>query len=300
LMPVFPWFMAGLQVALGGSAIVQWALTGDPAPLLTFFRLHSPLVLCALALFEYLAAVACCRQFERGEPLRQAWLFIAAASGCRLTGMAVTSFFGWFSGRGIPALPETASLAAAVPDLNLAIVRPLCAALLGVGLLRVIMLHRSVDLLRRSGPFDRALLAVAALLALAGVVVRSGSFAWLGAQSIAGGARWLSGAALGFLLVEAVLLRRPVLQMGDGLVGRVWGAYVAAIFLTVVGDLAAWAVSSAAVAWQYSWVHTSVWLLAGLSYALAPAYQIQAIVGAKTAQPQWDCEADALPEGGRA
>jgi hypothetical protein len=86
---------------------------------------------------------------------------------------------------------------------------------------------------------------------------------------------------LGLLLVAAVLLRQPVQEMGNGLIGRCWGAYIAAIFLTFVAGMGTWATNAGYLPWQYGFVNSVAGLLAALAFALAPAHQVEAIVRAR-------------------
>ena len=86
---------------------------------------------------------------------------------------------------------------------------------------------------------------------------------------------------VGLLLLEAVLLRRSVQDMGEGLVGRCWGAYVAAIFLTAAGAMGGWALISGYLPWHYRALNSIVLLWAALAFALAPAHQVEAILRAR-------------------
>jgi hypothetical protein len=88
---------------------------------------------------------------------------------------------------------------------------------------------------------------------------------------------WLSDPLLSLLLIEAILVRRSVIRMGQGLVAKCWGMFVLAIVITSVGDAAIWAsnhnllsVSMTALSWY-------IWFIAAAAFTSAPAYQLAAI-----------------------
>jgi hypothetical protein len=280
---VLPWLLAAMHLAMGTVAAAQWLVTGSQAAVLQFLQIQGPLVLTALAVLEYLLCLACWRLFETGEPLRRAWFLIMSASGCRLAGLMVTTFFGWFAGRGAPAAPlEAAAPGAAVLGLASTVSRPLSTALVVLGLMAVLRLYRRSGLLRKPTVPDVVLLAVVAGLLLGQLLTPAGRlFHLAGSAGLFGTLGRVSSPLLGLLLLEALLLRRAVLWMGDGLIGRCWGAYVSAIFLAFVADVGARAVNPAVLPWQYSFVHSCIWLLSALAYALAPAYQVQAVLRAR-------------------
>ncbi|MFB3777916.1 MAG: hypothetical protein ACE141_09895 [Bryobacteraceae bacterium] len=268
---MLPWLLAAFPVAMMVGSACEWLATGSQTPLLAFFRVHNLLAMTALAALEYALCLVSWRLFQPGEPLRLVWLLFMLAAGFRLAGLMVTSFVSWFAGRGAPAAPsETAVPAAVLRDLAVTVTQPLAAALLAAGLFVVLRLFGKAGLLRKPTVMDGVLLAAGGVLLLVRLLAPLGG---VSSQDVPG--LW-SSALLGLLLLGALLLRRAAVLLHDGLIGRCWGAYVSAIFLVWGGDVGMRIVNLAITPWQYSIVHSCIWLLAGLSFALAPAYQVEA------------------------
>jgi hypothetical protein len=251
------WLMTLGLVVVGAGSVALWIATREGQAFGHFFRYGGLPFRTGLAIVECLLAVVCWRLFERGEPLRSAWAFITAASGFRLVGLAAASASG-------ALLSNLASM-----------------ALMGVGLLMVLKVYRKLGLLRQPGLRAIAvLLPVGAFLA----IQLADMFRWLltpnQPASILKVAGWVAPSLLGLLMVEAVLLYRAVMDMGDGLIGACWGAYTIAIFLTSFGDAGAWAMNRGLLPGQYLYVNFFVWLVASLAYSLGPAFQVEAVVRA--------------------
>ncbi len=255
------WLMTLGLVLFGAGSVALWIATREGQAFGHFFRYGGFPFRTGLAIVECLLAVVCWRLFDRGEPLRIAWAFITAASAFRLMGLAVASASG-------ALVSNLASM-----------------ALMAVGLLMVLKIYRKLGLLRKPG-----LPAIALLLPVGVFFVMqfSDMFRWLlepnqpaGILKVAG---WVAPSLLGLLTVEAVLLYRAVMDMGDGLIGACWGSYTIAIFLTSFGDAGAWAMNRGLLPGQYSYVSFFVWLVASLAYSLGPAFQVEAIVRARNPQ----------------
>ncbi len=88
---------------------------------------------------------------------------------------------------------------------------------------------------------------------------------------------------LWILLAEALLLFRSVRNMGSGWIGKCYGAFCAAIFLILVGDMALWAPSWGYLPWPWSALGWYVWMPAAAAFALAPTYQWEAMRSAEFA-----------------
>lgn len=288
--PRLVWCMAIVQSLLGLAAVAQWMATGDIGHLSFYGRQEGSVILISFAAVEYLMSIAAWHFFDRREPLRNAWFFFMIAAACRMAGLLVASFL---SGFARPDLRPVGTLRAGLSqqglrDLGLAIGGPISMAALASGLFVVLLLYKKADILRRLRRLDFVLLALAAvfLLSQAYALVR-----WLaalqGPVSVLKVASWLVDPLVGILLLEAILVRRSVLDMGGGLVGRCWGAYAAGIFLTLLGDAGTWVLNYGYVPWQFTYVTSYVWFLAGTAYALGPAYQIAAIARATYTVRAW-------------
>jgi hypothetical protein len=79
------------------------------------------------------------------------------------------------------------------------------------------------------------------------------------------------------LLAQALRLFRSVRKMGAGWITNCYGAFSAGIFLILVGDLAIWATDWGYLPWPWSAVGWYVWVPASAAFALAPAYQWEAM-----------------------
>jgi len=88
---------------------------------------------------------------------------------------------------------------------------------------------------------------------------------------------WLSDPLLSLLLVEAILVRRSVIRMGQGLVAKCWGMFVLAIVITSAGDAAIWASNHGLLSEPMTALSWYIWFVAAAAFASAPAYQFAAI-----------------------
>ena len=104
-------------------------------------------------------------------------------------------------------------------------------------------------------------------------------FRWLEA------ARWPTDPLLALLLGEALLLYRSAGRMGSGLIGRCWKAFSLGAFLIAAGDVGGWAERSGYLPYPWSSIIWYVWLPATACFALAPAYQLEAIHAATEPRP---------------
>ena len=88
---------------------------------------------------------------------------------------------------------------------------------------------------------------------------------------------WFSDPLLSLLLIEAILVRRSVIRMGQGLVAKCWGMFVLAIVVTSAGDAAIWASSHNLLSESITALSWYIWFVAAAAFASAPAYQLAAI-----------------------
>ena len=160
--------------------------------------------------------------------------------------------------------------------------------LLAAGLFWSLRVYRRTGFLSRLRAVDWVLLALAgAYLAreVTSVVaaIRAGKHPDL--FEIAG---WPVDPLLCLLLAEALLLHRSVQQMGSGWISRCWGSMSMGIFLVLLGDLGIWLTSFGYLVWPWNSVIWYVWLPAASAFAVAPAYQLEAICSARA--PSADAE----------
>ncbi len=276
------WLVACLAV------LVLWAargfiLQGDLGELNSALRLYGSVFLIGLAAVEYLLALVSWRLFAPGDRLRQAWLLLSFAAACRLLGLIGANLYSGFAFWGDrPFRGPAAEEAGLIRDISLSFSTPIAVLFMAAGLLIVLRAYKSLGMLPRPGPAGSILLGAAAIfLVLEGLEFRRWLAGLSGPAPLLKMLSWMNDPLTGLLLLEAVLLARAAGAMRGGLIGSCWKTYAVAVFLTAFGDLGIWATSYGWLPWQYVYVNSGVWMAAAAAFALAPAYQVEAIVRAR-------------------
>jgi hypothetical protein len=282
--PKLVWGMALLQTLLGLAAAGRWMATGNLGHLAYYTQQGGAAILVSFAIVEYLMCLTAWQLFGFGDKLRTAWFYMTFAAGCRVVGLATASFLSGLSDRAAASANPvlSGSQAEGLRGLGLAIFGPFSMGALALGLLVVLRLYKEAGVLRRPHRMDFVLLAMAAVFLL-GQAYGFARWPEAAATPVTAlkGASWLSGPLLGFLLLEAVLVRRAVLTMGGGLIGWCWSAYTAGIFLTLLGNAGTWAMNHDYVPGPFVCLTSYVWFTAAAAFALGPAYQVEAIMRAR-------------------
>ncbi len=290
---VWAWLIllaGGCAAGLGLAAFAAWGRTGDPSWVGTFFRLPGTLATVGLALLEVWFCLHVVREFGRGDALRPAWMLIVGSAVCNLASALFPEVL-----RAHPPLTFAAELhpdlARAVSDwqqLGLTLGGTCRFALLAAGLVAVLRVYGRLGFLKRLRAFDWVLLAIPAAYVLydAGDLITAGRPGarmdfWLAA-------RWLVDPLLWLLLGLALLLFRSVRGMGRGWVSRCWAWYSAGIFLTSLGDIGLWAANHGWLPRHLLALTWYAWLPAATAFALAPAFQLEAVRHATTARKKTD------------
>jgi hypothetical protein len=221
----------------------------------------------------------CWREFSKNDLLRQAWLLIMWAAGAQCLGSVCTQVLGAYTHLNPLMYTSTGWPAPAIRlfgRVGLLMNGPFQMTLLACGLSFVLRAYR------RSGLFPhmaRWVWLLAAALVMYTVHEARLVQALLRTGKVSGGFQilgWPSDPLLIVLLFEALCILRPVFGTGWGLIAKCWGAFAAGIALQAVGDILLW------VAWQgnppepariLGWF---AWFLAGMAFALGPAYQLEA------------------------
>lgn len=273
----FVWILGAAHIGTGLAVLIEWMTrTGGPASL-TVFRSVDASFLFAYALAELLFCLLCRGLFGPGDALRRAWSFISWAAACRVAGVLVAGFPPLFR-------PADAGRDAWLARAGSVMCGPLTLVLLGIGLFVVLRLYARVGLLKRPAAADWIPLTLVAFFLgsqLVELIWRMATpqqtgrlLAWL---------NWVVDPLLALLLLEAVLLRRAVVNAGGGLIARCWGAYAAAILLLVLASAGSWTIDLGLLASAHAHTIQFAFSLSALAFALAPAYQIEAIVRATRA-----------------
>ena len=269
---------AGCYLALGLAAFAVWWRTDDPAWVELFFRTPGALAALCLATIELWFSLHVIRQFAPGEALRPAWMLIGCSAGCNLAGVVLSEV----PGARLQLLPAHLAMgleaaASRWREIGLTLAGTYRFALLAAGLYYALKVYRQSGFLKQLRVLDWILLAIPA-----GYVVHniSGQVAdlWLGKwPEIWVALRWLVDPLLWLLLVQALLLFRSVRGMGEGWTSRCWGSYSTAVFLTSLGDIGVWAANQGNLPRPLISLTWYAWLPAAAAFALAPAYQLEAI-----------------------
>jgi hypothetical protein len=260
-LPKWILLVTSAHVCAGLTVWLVWQATGDIQNVLWYFRYPGRMLLVGSSALELWLSLTAARAFTLRDPLQPAWLMIAASATSRLVGTLFANFYP-----------------ADLREVGLAIGGPVQMAFLAVGLLFVLRVYRRLGWLARPKLVDYALFAMVLgftlYQAIEVVPWRSGPAS--PASGIAA-INWASDPLLSLLLVEAIVLRRTVLQMRGGLVARCWGFYAAAIVITLIGDIGIWATAYGHLPWPLSSLNWYVWLVSAGAYAVAPAYQVAAV-----------------------
>jgi hypothetical protein len=222
-------------------------------------------------------AIICRSWFDSDEPMRLAWGMIACAALARLAGVLLRAvsdrhlpwgFWHWLG-------PPSGGLFVNMTQLGLVVGGPLSMAFLAVGLGRVLGIQRKFRLLGSLTRFDQALLFLVLAFSVSQLFINLPLL--VNHPSMGTMLLWLSDPLLSLLLVEAILVRRSVIRMGQGLVAKCWGMFVLAVVITSAGDAAIWASSHNLLSESMTALSWYIWFVAAAAFASAPAYQLAAI-----------------------
>jgi hypothetical protein len=271
------WIVLALHLAVGMVAYAHFLVTGQYVVLGWYFSTLGTLFFLVMTATEFCLAVNCRSWFDPDEPMRLAWGMIACAALARLAGLLLRAVsdghlpWGYWHQLNLPHQELFANL----NQFGLVVGGPLSMAFLAVGLGRVLGVHRKFHLVGSLTRGDKALLTLVLAFSLSQLSINLpllGRHPSLGTMLL-----WLSDPLLSLLLVEAILVRRSVTRMGQGLVAKCWGMFVLAIVITSAGDAAIWADSHSLLSESVTALTWYIWFVAAAAFASAPAYQLAAI-----------------------
>jgi len=266
-------------LAVGVVALAQWQFTGKTVWVEQFFQVPAATLLVLLAGVQLWFSVQVCGEFEPGESILVAWQLIAASAAFDLAGSLAAQVLGvntvlnpltymsWWSKPIATSIFQVGHILGGACRFTL----------LAAGLACVLRLYRESGFLGRLRVMDWALVAGFAAYCtreFAGVLdamERGKQPKW---SEVLG---WPVDPILCLLLAEALLLHRSVERTGPGLIGRRWGTFSCGVVLILLGDFANWATSYGYLPWPWSAIGWYVWMPAAAAFALAPAYQLEAI-----------------------
>ena len=275
------WLWTALSVLLivGLAAYIYFVLTGSYDALVAVFNIPGSTFFILVTATEVYYAYRARGLFEPAEPMRATWTLILLSACCRLSGAAftqtLTAPISWNLLVTVKILqPERPQL---LHSIGVVLSGPVAMALLAAGLMRVIVLKRRLGLLSRLTPLDGCFIAAILLFTgrqlmdIAGVLF--GDHARLTVIQVI---LWFSDPLLALLLIEAVSIRRSVLNMGQGLVARCWGMMALGVAFTSAGDVILWAENWGYIPVVISPLGWFIWFFAVTAFASAPCYQVAA------------------------
>lgn len=275
------WLWTALSVLLivGLAAYIYFVLTGSYDALVAVFNIPGSTFFILVTATEVYYAYRARGLFEPAEPMRATWTLILLSACCRLSGAAftqtLTAPISWNLLVTVKILqPERPQL---LHSIGVVLSGPVAMALLAAGLMRVIVLKRRLGLLSRLTPLDGCFIAAILLFTgrqlmdIAGVLF--GDHARLTVIQVI---LWFSDPLLALLLIEAVSIRRSVLNMGQGLVARCWGMMALGVAFTSAGDVILWAENWGYIPVVISPLGWFIWFFAVTAFASAPCYQVEA------------------------
>jgi hypothetical protein len=271
------WILFALHLALGMIAYAHFLVTGRYVVLGWYFSTLGTLFFLVMTATECTLAVMCRSWFDPDEPMRLAWGMIACAALARLVGVLLRivsdGHLPWGYWHQFNPLPG--GLFTNLSQVGLVVGGPLSMAFLAIGLGRVLGIQRKFHLLASLTRGDKALLVLVVAFSVSQLAINLplfGNHPTLGTMLL-----WLSDPLLSLLLIEAILVRRSVIRMGQGLLAKCWGMFVLAIIVTSAGDAAIWADSHNLLSQSMTALSWYIWFVAAAAFASAPAYQLAAI-----------------------
>jgi hypothetical protein len=273
------WGALGCLLTLGLPAYGHFVLTGSYDLLVLFFRHVGGAFFILMASAETFLAHQARRQFAATEPMHATWTMVFLGACCRLTGAALVQVLSVDIAWNPLVMLKVFDLVRSrtLRDIGLVVGGPAAMAFLAVGLRRLIVLKRRLGISSALTGWDRLLIAgivvfTAHQIFEMSVMLRNNRSAANLTQVLL----WLSDPLLALLLIQAVSIRRWVLNLGDGLVSRCWGMMAAGVAFTSAGDAVLWAESYGWVPAVLSPIGWFVWFFAATAYACAPCYQLEA------------------------
>jgi hypothetical protein len=250
-----------------------------------YFRVPGAL----LAVFLAGAQLWFCRRvldhFSEGEPMRRVWLCITASAAFDFAGVILIQILATDS-----ALNPLAHLWAGSDgsrewfrQVGLLLGGTCRFTILALGLWYALRAYRRSGLLGRLNAINWLALGAMGLYVAVEIAEIGGLLRRSQPVPLAVIAGWPVDPFLWLLLAEAMLLYRSAQQMGPGSITRCWNALAVGVFLVLLGDVVLWASNWGYVAWPWSTLGWYIWPIAGAAFALAPAYQLEAIDRASVA-----------------
>jgi len=269
------------HLIVGAFVHAYWINTANDHVLRAYFDYEGVLIFLLLGAMQTTFAVLVFRGFSSHSPLGSAWQYIMLASICYLAGtifkhlLAVNSAINPATLLPFAATEQTRALFGVVGTV---LGGPVMMVLLGTGLYMAIRTYRQLGILSKLKSVDIVLIGASLLysiIVIVGIVlaVRTHPESVTAQQAMT----WPGDYLLSLLMLEAVFLRRAAIEAGWGFVSRIWGAFVAGIFLTSFCSLMNWLTAYGVLTWTQTAFVWYLWYPAAAAFALAPTFQWEAM-----------------------
>ncbi len=271
------WIVTAIHLALGMVAFAHFLISGSYEVITRYFAIFGSLFFLLMTAAEFSLALVCRSWFDADEPMRLAWSMIALAGLARLTGTGIREgaegHLPWDPNQWF--VQYHGGLFANLGQWGTVIGGPISMAFLAFGLGRVLSIQRRFRLPGSLTRGDKALLALILTFTISQLTIILPLLR--GQNSLGRILLWMSDPLLALLLVQAVLVRRSVIRIGQGLLAKCWGMFVVAIVTTSLGDAAIWANSHNFLPESLTALSWYIWFIPAAAFASAPAYQLAAM-----------------------
>jgi hypothetical protein len=271
------WIVTAIHLVIGVVAYAHFLISGRYEFIAGYFAIFGSLFFLLMTATEFSLALICRSWFDADEPMRLAWSMIALAGLARLAGTGIRQ-----SGDGhLPwghrqwLVPHHGVLFANLDQLGMVVGGPLSMAFLAFGLGRVRSIQRRFRLLGSLTRGDEALIVLILGFSISQLTINLPLLR--GQNSLGTILLWMSDPLLALLLVQAVLVRRSVIHIGQGLLAKCWGMFVVGIVTTSLGDAAIWANNHSFLPESLTALSWYIWFIPAAAFASAPAYQLAAM-----------------------
>ena len=281
-MPAIPGWIALVTAAyliIGVGAFAIYRVTGDEAWITSFFRMPGAVLMVTLALASVWFAMRVMRGFSSAEPMHTVWMCISGAAVFDAAGALFTQILS--TENPLNPLLNTSvwsdRTAGLLHDYGFLLGGTFRFALLACGLAFALNIFRRTGLRIKLRLVDwliwmaMGVYVVREVIDVCVAILQGKEFRF---AQMAG---WPVDFLLWFLLAEALQLYRSANQMQEGWIGRCWKALAWGVFLICIGVVAIWACNWSYLRWPWSALSWYVWLPAGAAFAMAPAYQLEAM-----------------------
>jgi hypothetical protein len=268
----------GAYVAISLFVLYLWNAAGQVFSIQGTSDSTSALSVTGMAAVELWLCLVVLRSFPAGSPLRSTWMLLTLAAAARAGSGVLTEFLGtiWLLNPLWWGEQPKSGLIGQLRQAALLAGGPIRLVLLVAALLAVLRILRKYGFRVLPTFGDWAVSGIVCMFTLA-------RFGEACAASLAGRqisqADWISLAGLPILCVlsmEAMLLRRSVARMGNGLISKGWVVLGYGILLTVAGEVVLWVLPHYSQTLPLAMVCALMPLTIGSAFALVPAYQLAA------------------------